>query len=378
MLKRSDANTLAVRNAGDSADRDLTARNVTASGTLNVTGNTTLGGTLTITGGTTFPAATAATALMGPATSASGAAPSSAAPTQRALDATDLPVFANNIRVSLDSTNPLVTGLGQTLYAHPYKGNQITLYNTTQSKWITQTFSTVNIAVPNTTGTNYDLYAYSTGNTTIALEVQAAGSNTNLNGRWVRTGDNSRLLIATFRSGMTGSGAGWTGNNGKQFFLANAYNTITLPIQTQLATGAINTTSYTYASTAFREAGGVGAADDNQLQFVVLSAGSTVEPPHVGFTAVASHSAATPAPIQIALGHNGSTQYEICQADTAAITDKVNLTVQTNTIRSGSNVYNYIQALEAAAGATTTFYTGSFSAGPSDCTSYFFGNVPGR
>ena len=85
-----------------------------------------------------------------------------------------------NGRLTLTSVTPITTSdvtAATTIYFTPYKGNRIFLYNTTSTKWELFEFSEISIAVPATTGTNYDVWGYnSSGSAT--LEVLAWTNDT--------------------------------------------------------------------------------------------------------------------------------------------------------------------------------------------------------
>lgn len=140
---------------------------------------------------------------------------------------TVLPGFATNgadtalisgHRLSVNSSTPVdpadsgVVG-STTLYMTPFMSGQLRLYY--GGEWIVRTSPEVNIAVPATANTNYDVFAYWTG-TAVALELLAwtssgGGSSVRValgsqDGVKVKGGDPTRLWLGTVRTGPT-SGA---------------------------------------------------------------------------------------------------------------------------------------------------------------------------
>lgn len=361
-FKRTDATTFAFRNAADDADTHITAGNGTFSGTLGVTGTASFGSS-TFSTLPTLPNAATDTALLGPVNSTTGAAPAAAAPTVRAIDPRDIPNFRNDIKVSTSSTNPDYLNSGNTLYISNCGGNQITLYNTTQGKWITQTFAQISLAVPATSDSNYDLFVTSASATTIsASTVQWTNDTTRasaialVNGRWVKASDHSQLLVATFRTLPTIGTTGISVSTEGYYYIDNVFNHKPVNILVSGAPAA----SWTYVTTTYR---GINAST-NYRQHFVFATGRLVS---FAYKTEASHSAATPAQIKVGVEYNTlgtATGAPILatRADTAAASDIIPLEVQLNLNLNGAVSgtaipgYGCIIPTEAAAGATTTFY----------------------
>lgn len=139
--------------------------------------------------------------------------------------------FMNNCRITLTSGTPVTTSdvtAATTIYVSPYGGNQLTLYNTGTSAWVTQTFSEASASVPSTTNTNYDVFVQSASSSTISVSTVAWSSSTAratsltlLNGRYVNSSDNSKLYVGTIRT--TGT-SGQTEDSQKRRLVWNFYN----------------------------------------------------------------------------------------------------------------------------------------------------------
>lgn len=133
-----------------------------------------------------------------------------------------------------------------TLYYTPYRHNSIPLYDTVESAWQMYLFSEISIAVPATTDTNYDVFAYlNSGVVTLELlawtnDSTRATSLSVLNGRYVKSTDNSRLHLGVMRTGGT---SGQTEDTVRARFIANTYNQIVKSLYVQYGTGHSYTTS---------------------------------------------------------------------------------------------------------------------------------------
>ena len=115
-------------------------------------------------------------------------------------------------RLTLESGVPVST-TDQTsktiVYYTPYNGNTLSLYNGTS--WNSYTFSEVSISLGTlTSGKNYDVFAYVSGST-VTLELGAAWTSDTarsdaislLNGVYVKTSNNTRRYLGTFRTTAT-------------------------------------------------------------------------------------------------------------------------------------------------------------------------------
>lgn len=137
----------------------------------------------------------------------------------------------------------------ETIYYTPDVGAGLPLYDTTALAWYYYLYSELSIAVPATTNTNYDVFAYLNSGAP-ALELLAWTDNWSratdmeyLNGRYVKVGDNSRLLLGTIRT--TGV-SGQTEDSATRRFISNVYNKIPKHLTLYLSS------SHAYSTGAWR------------------------------------------------------------------------------------------------------------------------------
>lgn len=87
-----------------------------------------------------------------------------------------------NIRMSLSLTDPITPGNGlasNTLYIHPYNGNNVSLYNTTKNVWEIRTFpSVISRSLQGlASNTNYDVYlSYNTTTNNFEVSFETWGT----------------------------------------------------------------------------------------------------------------------------------------------------------------------------------------------------------
>lgn len=148
------------------------------------------------------------------------------------------------------------------VYFTPYKGDKIALYDGTN--WRVYTFTEINIAVPATTATMYDIFIYDNSGT-LTLDATAWTNDTTRatalalqNGVYVKTGSTSRRYLGSFR---TTAVSGKTEDSKSNRFLWNYYNR---SLRVMQATDSTDTWAYTTA--AFRQANNSTA---NQLNFII-------------------------------------------------------------------------------------------------------------
>lgn len=256
-LKRDSAGVLRVRNGTDSADGNFTC-NVLTLGTPLTAAN----------GGTGAATASTGQVLAGPANTGSGAnysAPAAAAYSNRALVPQDVPLAPQNVRLyciagaPTDAADHLAV---TTLEVGPsgLGGNLITLKNTTQSVWQTQTFSEISFSVPATTAQMYDVFAQSATNTTISVSTLAWTNDTTRatalaldNGSWVLSSDHSKLYIGSFR---TGSVSGQTIDSAATRYVVSFYNRLPVSLY-----ATDSTASWSYGTATWRTADNKGRLD---------------------------------------------------------------------------------------------------------------------
>lgn len=184
-------------------------------------------------------------------------------------------------RLSLTTGVPVttadVTGASAvTIFYIPYGGcNQINLYN--GSNWVPYAFAQISIAVPATTATMYDVFAYDNAGV-VALELTAWTNDTTRataltfqDGVYVKTGALTRLYLGSFRttavSGQT-EDSGFSCTTTKRY-LWNYYNRVPRPL-----CRLESTASWTYTTATVRQANGAAA---NQVDVVVGVAEVTID-----------------------------------------------------------------------------------------------------
>ncbi len=168
-------------------------------------------------------------------------------------------------RLTLTSGSPVTTAdvtAATTVYFTPYKGNYITLY--TGATWTTYTFSEISVAVPGTTDTMYDIFAYDSGGN-VTLETVAWTNTTTRatalvfqNGVYCKTGALDRRYVGSF---CTTGVSGQTEDSILKRYLYNYYNRVSRNTKV-----IDNTATWNYTLLAFRQA---RASTANQVQYVV-------------------------------------------------------------------------------------------------------------
>lgn len=149
-------------------------------------------------------------------------------------------------------------------YYTPYEHNEITLYNNGTSQWNTITFSQTSISIPGTSNTMYDVFGYLNSGV-LAIETVAWTNDTTratalayFDGRLVKSGNNTRLYLGSFRTGST---SGRVTDTREKRLIFNNYNRVTRTLRRQDGSA----TSWSYNSTAWRQA---NANSDNQVASV--------------------------------------------------------------------------------------------------------------
>lgn len=174
--------------------------------------------------------------------------------------------YPAQIRLSLTSASAVpsvdVTASGSVNIV-PYNGDQLALYSASGSSWINFTVSSGSVAVPATSGSCFDIFAYASGSN-IALETAnwSSGSarNTALtkqNGVYVKEGDATRRYLGT---GRTTTVSGQSEDSDTKRFVWNLYNRRPRRLK------RIETTaSWSCASAVWRQA---NAATANKVEIV--------------------------------------------------------------------------------------------------------------
>jgi hypothetical protein len=163
-------------------------------------------------------------------------------------------------RLTLTSGSPVTSGdvtSATTVYFTPYKGNRIALFDGT-SQWNIMPFAEVSVAVPNTSSTVYDVFAYNNSGA-VALEVAAWTSDTarvsalaTQDGVYVRLGSTTRRYLGSFRT--TAGINGQTEDSEANRLVWNYYNRVRRSLKK-----TDSTNSWSHDPASFRQANGSSA-----------------------------------------------------------------------------------------------------------------------
>jgi len=175
-----------------------------------------------------------------------------------------LNTFCNG-RMTLTSGVPVTTSdvtAATTVYFTPYKGNQISLFDGATT-WTTIMFSETSIAVPGTTSTMYDLFAFNNAGT-MNLETQTWTNDTTRavalvlqDGVYVKNGATTRRYLGSFRTTTVN---GQTEDSLIKRYIFNYYNRVSRQMKR-----VESTATWTYSTASYRQANGSAL---NQLDFV--------------------------------------------------------------------------------------------------------------
>ena len=176
------------------------------------------------------------------------------------------PLSLCEFRLTLTTGVPVTTAdvtAATTVYASPYKGNRIALYDGS-ANWTVFNSAEMSIAVPATTSTMYDLFCYNNSGTP-TLEALAWTNDTTRatalvlqNGVYVKTGATTRRYLGSFRT--TGV-SGQTEDSLAKRYVWNYYNRVRRPMRVLEATA-----TWTYTTATVRQANGAAA---NQIDMVI-------------------------------------------------------------------------------------------------------------
>lgn len=184
-----------------------------------------------------------------------------------------------DFRLSLTSGTPVTTAdvtAATTLYCTPYRGNRIGLADALGNVTI-RTSAEFSIAIPATTATMYDVFAFSnagvptlellawsnSGNGTSARATAVVLTTT---GFYTKSGDLTRRLIGSV---YTGTVSGQTEVSATKMYVSNVYNRVRRPMIRQEGTA-----SWPYTLATIRQANGAAA---NQLDFIVSINDSAID-----------------------------------------------------------------------------------------------------
>jgi hypothetical protein len=231
-----------------------------------------------------------------------------------------------------------------TIYIYPYSGNSIGLYNTSSGLWEILTGVTSSFSVPTgTSGHIYDVFAYNNSGT-VAYETLSWGGSSSratglamLDGAPVKSGDNSRRYIGSFRLDTTNS----TCDTRQKRFIWNYYNRVQQELFSEEggASHTYNTATWREwnASTSYRLEYILGLVEDAPT-FAIYGGVSGAADPRI---ALAFNSATTPSPTAGLYSIGTATQMSTSMA-----------------ARRGTSAvlgYNYVTALQYTGGGTGTY-----------------------
>lgn len=173
-----------------------------------------------------------------------------------------------NGRLTLESGVPVSTtnqSAKTTVYFTPFRGNVVSLYNTTLGKWIRHTFTELSLSLSGyTANKNYDIWLYdNAGTPTLASTVWTDNSTratalTTQDGVYVKTGALNYRYLGTIRINSTG---GQCEDTLTQRFVWNYYNQVPRKLYTA------ESTTHTYATATFRKWN--NSDINNKTEFVV-------------------------------------------------------------------------------------------------------------
>jgi len=250
-------------------------------------------------------------------------------------------------RLTLATGTPVTTAdqtAKTTVYFTPYKGNRISIYNGSTG-WVTYAFTEKSVAVPATTSTPFDVFAYISGGavtlstTNWTNDTTRATALTTQDGIYVKSGATGYRYLGTCRTTTVN---GQTEDSIAKRYVWNYYNRV----DTRMETGDSN--SHTYGTAAYRS---WNADDTVRVKLVV---GVVEEPLLLNVIAQTTANAAGEAYVTLGLNTTSS-------ASVIAIQNSY-----TEAMRLGSTAlqfpalgYNYVQLLEnAGGGVNSTFALG--------------------
>lgn len=265
-----------------------------------------------------------------------------------------LPFSVCDFRLTLTSGTPVtttdVTG-ATTIYASPYKGNAIGLYDGTN--WNVRTSAEFSLALGTlTSGKPYDVFCYDNGGTpTLEFlvwtnDTTRATALTTQNGVLVKTGALTRRYLGTFYTTSTTE----TQDSSAKRYLWNYYNRVDRAMSVVDATA-----SWAYSSGTVRQANG---AATNQLDMVVGYNEDAVS----AFVASSAADTATDIWTYTGIGLDGTTPLTglIAPVNYTQVASKRMAVVASWSGLVGVGRRKLLW-LESSTGAATTWYSGSQS-----------------
>jgi hypothetical protein len=190
------------------------------------------------------------------------------------LPAVPTQAWVDDFRLSLTTATCVTTAdvtAATTIFLTPCNGNRIDLPDASGNPQRVTT-AEISIAVPATTSQMYDVFAFLNGSTA-TLELLAWTNDTTrataivrTNGRWMKSGDSTRLYLGSFR---TTTVSGQTEDSFTKRYLWNNYNRSKRGLRITDATA-----SWTYTTATWRQA---RATATNQVDVVIGVADALME-----------------------------------------------------------------------------------------------------
>jgi hypothetical protein len=233
-----------------------------------------------------------------------------------------------------------------TVYYTPAVGNIITLYNGTSEQ--TQTFSEASINMGSEPDGDYDIYATSSGTSSITLSaVQWTNDTTpptrdTQDGRLVKHSAPGSLLVGAVRV-VGGLAYDWSGER----WVSNLYNSTASPLLAQDPT-----TSWVEASTTFTPANGAATDGTNQVSVLSCVANQTVAVRN--FSNFDYGSSGTTVPNSIGIGLDSITTVVTQGGADSATNSILNASCSFNAPQLGYHTYTRLE--QASIASNTTFF----------------------
>lgn len=182
-------------------------------------------------------------------------------------------------RLSLSSSDPAPVSdqtAATTLYLLPYGGEHIALHDGSSWSYFALGASGINISIPATTDTNYDVFVYDSSGLTLELvawtnDTTRATAITAQDGAYVKSGDTTRLYVGTIR---TTDSSGQCEDSLAKRFVWNYYNRLPRTMRV-----IESTDSWAYTTATYRA---MNNSTANRIAFV-----NGVQEEHVEALAVA-------------------------------------------------------------------------------------------
>jgi hypothetical protein len=248
-------------------------------------------------------------------------------------------------RVTLTSATPITTTdvtAATSVYVTPFRGNRISLYNSTSGRWDEYSFSEITLSLSGKAAdTNYDVFVYISGGSVTGELVAWSNATTRAtalttqSGVYVKNGATDRLYVGTIRTTAT---IGQCEDSKTKRYVWNYYNRVRKNFYFIEATN-----SWTYATNTWRSLNNTTA---NRVEFVIgvaeelvnmslrISASGSVN----GVVGWGLDSTSSPSGLFPSMATNSLNVLSAEYKEVVAVG------------------YHYLQALENAQGATITFY----------------------